>query len=73
MGLPRKDARTTMEDEIHGQLTVYAEQDGLTVAEYIENLIVKDVTGKTRKAIEAVERLTSLGIIRKNPDTAGKP
>lgn len=72
MALPRKDARTTLDHEVHGALTVYADIDHLTVAEYIERLVVRDITSRVAAHIEADGPLRDLGLIRKNPDSPGK-
>lgn len=73
MGLPRKDVRATVEHEIHGALSVYAEIDGLTVAEYVEKLITADISKRVGAHIQADAPLRDLGLIRKNPDQPGKP
>ena len=73
MSIPRKDVRATLDAEIHGALTVYAGIDHLTVAEYVEKLIVADISKRIAAHIEADEPLRELGLIRKNPDTSGKP
>jgi hypothetical protein len=73
MALDRKDARTTMDHDIHAQLTMYADKDDLTVAEYIERLVVRDVTSRSTDAIETVERLKGLGIIPTQSEKVGNP
>lgn len=64
MALPRKDVRALVEPEIHSGLTVFAEIDGVTVAEYVERLISADISKRVRDASLAVERLRAAGISR---------
>jgi hypothetical protein len=73
MALPRKDVRATVEHDIHGALAVYADIDHLTVAEYVEKLIVADISKRVAAHIEADAPLRDLGLIRKNPDKSGNP
>jgi hypothetical protein len=73
MALDRKDARTTLDHDVHAQLLMYADKDQVTVAEYIERLVVSDVTTRSRDAIETVERLRSLGIIPTPSEKSGNP
>lgn len=68
MGIPRKDVRATLDAEVHGALSVYADIDRLTVAEYVEKLIVADVSKRVAAHIEADAPLRELGLIRRNPE-----
>lgn len=71
MGLPRKDVRTVVEPEIHSGLTVFADIDGITVAEYVEKLITADISKRVRDASLAAARLADVGITWKNPEESG--
>jgi hypothetical protein len=68
MAIPRKDVRALVEPDIHGALTVFAEIDGVTVAEYVEKLIAADISKRVRDATLAVDRLRELGISRRSPE-----
>lgn len=68
MGVPRKDVRALVEPDIHSGLTVFAEIDNVTVAEYVEKLITEDISKRVRDATLAVERLRALGISRSDPE-----
>lgn len=68
MGLPRKDVRTVVEPEIHAGLSVFADIDGVTVAEYVEKLVTTDISKRVRDATLAVDRLRELGISRRDPE-----
>lgn len=71
MAIPRKDVRTVVDPEIHSGLTVFADIDGITVAEYVEKLIAADISKRVRDATLASERLRSAGISWKNPEESG--
>ena len=71
MGIPRKDVRAVVEPEIHSGLTVFAEIDNVTVAEYVEKLITADISKRVRDATLAAERLRDAGISWKTPEEAG--
>jgi hypothetical protein len=71
MGIPRKDVRALVEPEVHSALTVFADIDQVTVAEYVERLITADVSKRVRDATLAAERLRDAGISWKNPEQAG--
>ena len=68
MALARKDVRTVVDPEIHSGLTVFAEIDGVTVAEYVEKLITADISKRVSDATLAVDRLRNLGISRRDPE-----
>jgi len=71
MAIPRKDVRAVVEPEIHSGLTVFAEIDGVTVAEYVEKLITVDISKRVRDATLAADKLRSAGISWKSPEESG--
>lgn len=73
MALPRKDARTMLDHEIHTALTVFSSIDGVTIAEYIERLVVKDISKRVDDVSKAYTDLSCAGLIRQKPDSSGTP
>lgn len=68
MGVPRKDVRTLVEPDVHAALTVFADIDQVTVAEYVEKLITANISKRVRDATLAAEKLRALGISRSDPE-----
>lgn len=73
MALPRKDVRAALDHDIHGALTVFADIDHLTIAEYVEKLIVADISTRVANHSRADQPLRDLGLIRQTPDKSGTP
>jgi hypothetical protein len=73
LSVDRKDVRTSVDDEVHRALVIFARREGSTVAEYVEKLIQKDVSGKVTKTVGDYHELARAGIVGKNPDLFGKP
>lgn len=61
MGLPRRDVRAKVDDDVHRDLVACCNLDGVDIAEYIEKLIVRDVKKRIGDAIELVKRAQRSG------------
>lgn len=68
MSLERKDIRGKLDPELHTALKIFADVDGVTEAQFIEDIVVPVLRRRIADATLAAERLTDAGIIGKNRD-----
>lgn len=73
MSLERQDVRARLDAELHAALVVLCDVDGITVAEFIENLLAPVIRDRVRAAIELHERLSRLGLTATKCDSVEKP
>lgn len=73
MGVPRKDVRATVDDEVHKALVIFARRAGKTVAEYVEELVQADVSSKIGEINDGYHELARVGLVGKSPDFPGAP
>lgn len=66
MSLERKDVRAKLDPELHAALKIFADLDGVTEAQFIEDLVVPVLRRRIADATVAAERLHNAGIIGKN-------
>lgn len=66
MSLERKDVRAKLDPELHAALKIFADLDGVTEAQFIEDLIVPVLRRRIADAKVAAERLASAGIFGNN-------
>lgn len=72
MSLERKDVRAKLDPELHTALKIFADLDGVTEAQFIEDIVVPVIRRRIADATVAVEKLTDAGLIGKNRDSPGK-
>ena len=72
MSLERQDARTKLDPDVHAALVAICDVDGVTIAEYIERLLVPVIAARIRDATVLAARLTALGISGIPPGKTGK-
>lgn len=68
MSIERKDVRAKLDPELHTALKIFADIDGVTEAQFIEDIVVPVLLRRIADATVAAEKLTSAGIIGKNRD-----
>lgn len=73
MALDRKDVRAAVDDEVHRALVVFAKRRGITVAEYVEELIQADISRRVAEITDGYHELARAGIVGKTPDLFGGP
>ena len=66
MSLERKDVRAKLDPELNTALKIFADLDGVTEAQFIEDLVVPALRRRISDAKIAAERLAGAGIIGKN-------
>jgi hypothetical protein len=71
MSLDRVDARTKLDPDVHEQLIAICDIDGVTIAEFIERLLVPVVEARVRDARLLVEKIDGGGKNREKPGIAG--
>lgn len=71
MGLERKDVRAYLDAEMHAALTRICSHRGVTVADFVEALLVREIDAIGHDAIQLADELRDLGIFRKNPESGG--
>lgn len=69
MSLERKDIRAKLDPELHTALKIFADLDGVTEAQFIEDIVVPLLRRRIADAKVAAERLTSAGIFGNNRET----
>lgn len=72
MSLDRQDVRARLDPELHAALVALCDVDGVTVAEFIENLLAPVIRDRVRAAMELHARVAHLGISATKCDKAGK-
>lgn len=72
MSLDRQDVRARLDPELHAALVALCDIDGITVAEFIENLLAPVIEDRVRKIIKAYPLVAHLGISATDCDKSGK-
>lgn len=72
MALERKDVRFYMDADQHAALTRICNLRGITIADFVEKLVVPAVLDIGHEAIQLADELRGLGIFRKTPDSSGE-
>lgn len=71
MSLERQDVRARLDAEMHAALVALCDVDGVTMAEFIENLLVPVIRERVRAASELHSKVKHLGISATQCDTPG--
>lgn len=71
MSLERQDVRARLDADLHTALIALCDVDGVTVAEFIENLLAPVIRDRVRAAIELHAKVAHLGISATKCDTPG--
>lgn len=71
MSLGRQDVRARLDAELHAALIALCDIDGVTVAEFIESLLVPVIRERVRAASELHGKVKHLGITGTKRDTPG--
>jgi hypothetical protein len=66
MALERKDIRAKLDPDVHTALCVLCEVDQLDLGEFVEQLLVKEITKRVHDASVIAERTARLGISGKS-------
>lgn len=72
MSLERQDARCKLDPEDHAALLAICDLDGVTIAEFVERLLVPVIRKRVHDAIELHHRIGHLGIPGNNRETPGE-
>lgn len=71
MSLERQDARTKLDPEYHAALVAICDAEGVTIAEFIERLLVPIIRDRVHAANVIASRTAGLGISGNNRESAG--
>lgn len=69
MGLERKDVRTYLDADVHRALTAICDQDGVSVADFVESVLVPVIMRRCHDAISLERKLREAGITRMLSDS----
>lgn len=72
MSLDRKDIRSKLDPDLHAALKIFADLDGVTEAQFIEDIVVPVLRRRIADATLAAEKLASAGFTGRRRDDAGK-
>jgi len=73
MSLPRQDVRLKLDAEVHEALKVIAEADGADLCEWVEMVVVREVTKRIHRASVIYEGTKRLRISGRVGDSLGAP
>jgi hypothetical protein len=62
MSLPRKDVRAKLDENIHAAMSAICEQAGIEHGEFIEALVIREVSKRFHDAIQLARAAERLGI-----------
>lgn len=62
MSLDRRDIRAKLDHDVHAALGVLCQAEGVEIAQYIERLVVNDVSERVHAATLVADGLRRLGI-----------
>jgi len=71
MSLERQDARTKLDPSDHAALVAICDVEGVTIAEFIERLLVPVIRKRIHDATVLAEKTAHLGISGKNREQPG--
>lgn len=71
MSLERQDVRAKLDPDMHEALTAICDAKGLTVGEFVENLLVPEIKRLVHEASVITERLRVSGGTGKNREKPG--
>jgi hypothetical protein len=72
MSLEREDARCRLDPEYHAALIAICDAEGITVAKFIEQLLVPVIRDRVHAANVIAQKTAGLGISATNCDTHEK-
>jgi hypothetical protein len=72
MSLPREDARCRLDPEYHAALLAICDAEGVTIAQFLEQLLVPVIRDRVHAANVIAQRTVGLGIGATKCDTAGE-
>lgn len=84
MSLPRRDVKVWFDDPVHKALRRFCERRGITMGEWVENLVTRELTAAAIEAVEVADDIAPLlgisrngqgptGTVRNHSERAGKP
>ena len=72
MSLERKDIRAYIDPDVHQALVAICDTDGITIADFIEALVVPVVRRRVHDVSVLADRFRRAGLIRNEPEGSGK-
>lgn len=72
MSLKREEARTYLDPDVHRALKAICDARGMTVAQFLEDLVVPEVNRLVHESTVIVDALRNAGISRKKPEKSGE-
>lgn len=73
MSLERKDVRAKLDPDVHADLVVIANADGIDIAELIERELVKLVSREVHRANVIADGTRHPGLVGRPREFSGKP
>lgn len=71
MSLDRQDVRAKLDHEFHAALVAICDAEGITIAEFVERLLVPAIRDRVHVATVIAGRVASLGISGNNREPPG--
>lgn len=72
MALDRKDVRAKLDPEAHKALREVCEVEGVSIGDWVEELILRELRHVVRKSNLIADRTRGLGIIGNRRDSQGR-
>mgnify|MGYP000016365547 FL=1 len=73
MSLEREDVRAKLDHDMHRALKAICDAEGVTIAEFVENLLVPVITRRVHEATLIADAVRGLGKVGNNRERQGIP
>lgn len=71
MSLPRRDVKVWLDDQVHQALRRFCEHKGVTMGEWVENLVKRELREAAEDAIVVADIAPLLGVARNHQGSRG--